>query len=61
MLSQYLLFIVIKEWLVNTSVSANVLKVCGLGKYGQGALFGDILISAYIQFDVLGKNLCERT
>lgn len=61
MLSQYLLFTVIKERLVNTSVSANVLKVYSLRKYGQEALFADILISAYGQFDVWGKNLCGGT
>lgn len=61
MLSQYLLFTVIKEWLVNTSVSANVLKVYNLGKYGQEALFPDILMSAYGHFDVSCKNRCEGT
>lgn len=60
MLSQYLLFTVIKEWLVNTSVPANVLKVYSSGKYGQEALYADILISAYGQFDVLGKKSLWR-
>lgn len=35
MLSQYLLFTVIKEWLVHTSVSARVLKAHGAGKHGE--------------------------
>lgn len=50
-----------KEWLVNTSGSADVLKVYSLGKYGQEALFDDILISAYGQFNVSCKNLHEVT
>lgn len=35
MLSQYLLFTVIEEWLVHTSVSARVLKAHGAGKHGE--------------------------
>lgn len=35
MLSQYLLFTVIKEWLVNTSVSADVLKVYSKENMGK--------------------------
>lgn len=61
MLSQYLLFTVMKEWLVNTSGSADVLKVYNLGKYGQEALFADILISACGQFNVSFKDLHEVT
>lgn len=61
MLSQYLLFTVMKEWLVNTSGSAVVLKVYYLGKYRQEALFADILISAYGHCNVSCKDLHEVT
>lgn len=61
MLSQYLLFTVIKEWLVNTSISANVLRVYSLGKYGKRLYLLIFLISAYGQFDVSDENLCEGT
>lgn len=56
MLSQYLLFTVIKKWLPNTLVSAYVLKVYDLGKFRQEAIFADNLISVYGQFDVSGKT-----
>lgn len=43
------------------SVSANVLEVYNLGKYGRGASAADILMSACGQLDILAKDLQRDT